>query len=190
MAPRSWISLVVALGATIGTVAAPRPAVGQNAGKAPFRNAPGHADLAEAYERSKGEDPIRGLGQDPEILARAKEYSQASLIDRSDALSHGGMATLLPKGSVLFVPETMVDRVSLSEGAALVDWREFYRSNSHWLLPWSIKLEQALGEEALDLGHLERLKRMGKVVVAICFDQPISIREGMLDDGAAKEETP
>ncbi len=188
MSTRFWISLAAALGGMLASFAAAMPSLGQDAGKAPFRNAPSHEDLAAAYERSKGEDPIRGLGQDPEILAQAKEYSQASLLDRSDALAHSGLATLLPKGAVLFVPEAMAGRASLAEGTVLVDWREFYRSNSHWLLPWNVRLAQAIGEEPLDLGQLERLKRMGKVVVATCFDQPISLHEGALVREEVKEE--
>lgn len=180
----------IAFAAALALAFVPSPTDGQDAEKPPFRNASSHEDLAEAYRRSTGEDPIRGLGQDPEILALAASYSQPSLLERSDALAHGELATLLPKGALLFVPEALADRASLAEGAALVDWREFYRNNSHWILPWNMRLGQALGDEALDMGQFERLKRMGKIVVATCLDQPISVREGIVPNEEAKEEMP
>jgi hypothetical protein len=147
---------------------------------ASFRNAAKHEDLLDAYQRSTREDPIREMGEVPAELDLAQLYAQTSLLERSDPLSQGNLATLLPKGALLFVPEGMAERAQLPQGAEIVDWGHFYRLNSHWILPWNIRLEQALGEEALDLALFERLKRMGKVVVAICMDHPISLREGAL----------
>lgn len=144
-------------------------------GEGMFRDAATHADLSLVYEQACENDPLKLLGQDPEILAIAKAYTQESLIDRSEILSYGGVMTIVPKGSVILVPEQLRDRVRAAEEAKVVSWPDFLRQNSIWILPMKVKFEQATGEEMLDKNLLAQLEKSGKIVVATCNDHPISI---------------
>lgn len=151
-------------------------ASGETAPKPVFRDAATHGDLARTYEKAKGDDPlVREFGQDPALRDSQAFPPPVSLLEKSDLLVHGGRMTLVPKGAVVFVPDSLQDRLALDEAATFVSWREFYRLNSHWLVPMNVSVEQALGEKPLPSGLLDRLVKSKRIVVATCFEQPISM---------------
>lgn len=144
--------------------------------KIPFRNAAVHGDLLSRYEEAKAKDPIQKLGQDPELIAKARAWEPPSLLENSEVLAFQEGATFLPKGSILHVPEDLVSRVdSVKSGMRVMGWAEFLRLNSSWVVPLKIRLEQAMGKEPIDENLISRVARSGKVVVAIYFDNPITV---------------
>lgn len=155
--------------------------------KSPFRNAAVHRDLVMLFEESRERDPIKTLGPAVDASAHEVSWAAGSLVERSDILNHRGLATLLPKGALLHLPESLSARNGLGDGgSAVVNWPDFFRRNSQWIHPLKVRLGQALGDEPIDQALIARIAKTGKVVVAIYFDQPISVRPHSITVAAAQ----
>lgn len=106
-----------------------------------------------------------------------KHPSQNNIRDRSIVLSSGETWTLVPKGSVYFIPEAYKDRVGLSEGAGeYKPFKEFQRNNRSWLNVETVTMEQARGREPMNEAIVKAMKGNGRVVVTTCLGGVVSVR--------------
>lgn len=141
--------------------------------KQQMRDAATHEQLAGVLKQQQANDPLGELprqeGKDP-----SKENVPQDLISRSDVLCFNGMATLVPKKSILALPARFADRVGIQPGARLVGWSEFYAANRGWLTSQEITLAQARGEHPLEEAVNERLAKSTNVVVSTLQGGPIS----------------
>lgn len=180
MSARACPSLLLRVALALMTVSAwitGAKAQGTAPVKPPFRNAAVHRDLVLLFEESRERDPITTLGPAVDAPTHEATWAAGSLVDRSEILNHQGLATLLPKGALLHLPESLAARSGIGDGqSAVVNWADFFRRNCQWIYPLKVRLEQALGEEPIDQALLARVAKSGKVVVATYFDQPISVR--------------
>jgi hypothetical protein len=141
--------------------------------KKPYRAAPTHEELASTLRQQQAADPMRQLpkveGNDP-----SKENQPEDLLKRSDILCFNGLATLVPKQSILALPAGLADRVGMRDGAKLVGWNEFLAANRGWLIPQEVTLAQARGQEPLAQQLAERLAKSTNIIVATLQGGPIS----------------
>ncbi|RYD37929.1 MAG: hypothetical protein EOP87_02545 [Verrucomicrobiaceae bacterium] len=141
--------------------------------KQQMRDAATHDQLAAALKQQQSNDPLRALprqeGKDP-----SKENQPQDLLSRSDILCFNGMATLVPKHSILALPAQFADRIGMQSGAKLVGWAEFHAANRGWLSTQEITLVQARGQTPLAPELAERLAKSANVVVATLQGGPIS----------------
>jgi len=141
--------------------------------KQQMRDAATHEQLAGVLKQQQANDPLRELprqeGKDP-----SKENVPQDLISRSDVLCFNGMATLVPKKSILALPALFADRVGMVPGAKLVGWAEFHAANRGWVTTQEITLAQARGEQPLEEALNERLSKSTNVVVSTLQGGPIS----------------
>lgn len=141
--------------------------------KQQMRDAATHEQLAGVLKQQQANDPLRGLpqreGRDP-----SKENVPQDLISRSDVLCFNGMATLVPKNSILALPPGFADRVGMRPGAKLVGWAEFHAANRGWVTAQEITLGQARGDQPLEKAVSERLAKSTNVVVSTLQGGPIS----------------
>ncbi|WAC21611.1 hypothetical protein OVA24_09465 [Luteolibacter sp. SL250] len=141
--------------------------------KQQMRDAATHEQLAGALKQQQANDPLRELprqeGKDP-----SKENVPQDLISRSDVLCFNGLATLVPKKSILALPPQFADRVGMQPGARLVGWAEFHAANRGWVTSQEITLAQARGEQPLEEALNERLAKSANVVVSTLQGGPIS----------------
>ncbi len=132
-----------------------------------------HEELAARLKQQQSDDPLRSLarqeGRDP-----SKENQPQDLLSRSDILCFNGMATLVPKKSILALPAQLADRVGMQTGAKLVGWAEFHAANRGWLTTQEITLAQARGEQPFAEGMEERFSKSTNVIVATLQGGPIS----------------
>ncbi len=132
-----------------------------------------HEELAAKLKQQQSNDPLRELarqeGKDP-----SKENQPQDLLSRSDILCFNGMATLVPKKSILALPAQFAGRVGMQAGARLVGWSEFHAANRGWVTTQEVTLAQARGEQPLAEGMDERLAKSTNVVVATLQGGPIS----------------
>jgi hypothetical protein len=141
--------------------------------KKPYRAAPTHEELASALRQQQAADPMRQLpkveGADP-----SKENQPQDLLKRSDILCFNGLATLVPKRSIIVLPTALADRVGMKAGAKLVGWNEFFAANRGWLSSQEVTLAQVRGQEPFAESLSERLAKSTNVVVATLEGGPIS----------------
>lgn len=138
-----------------------------------MRDAATSDELSARLRRVQSEDPMKKFtpseGKDP-----SKENQPQDLLSRSDMLSHDGLATLVPKGSILVTPPLHAAKVGMKDGLKIVTWLEFLAVNRGWVTTQEITLPQAEGKTPLSDAVSENLRRSTTVVVATLQGGPIS----------------
>jgi hypothetical protein len=125
---------------------------------------------ASSEWKSSGE---AGAPRDP----RAKSPAQQSIIAQSTILSDGTYWTLVPTGSVLYVPEKHRQRVVKKPAGTLLNWSQFSGRNRSWLGIQDVDLETAAGEKPLGEAAIQSWAKRGTVVVAVHRGGAISIKQ-------------
>jgi len=106
-----------------------------------------------------------------------------SIIKQSVILHDGNNWTLVPKGAVVFLPESMKNRVAAKPVGTLLPFTDFLARNHAWITTDEVSIHQAAGTEPLPSGRVAFWTRQGKVVVSVHQGGPISMP-------AAKESSP
>jgi len=130
---------------------------------------PSHADLIKKKSAEK-KTPQATTPAKPLVKAKRK-----TLIGNSTLLASNGQWTLIPRGSVIHIPERLKSKVVLKPTGTLIEWKKFLIANHGWLHTHSIKMTQAQGKEKLKDDAMKAYKSMGKVIVATCSGGPISV---------------
>lgn len=161
-------------------------------GQAPkpvMRDAATHEQLLNRQQQVRTADPMKKLdpaeGKDP-----SKENQPGDLISRSEVLCYRGLATLVPKGSILVNPPLVSDRVGMKPGAKIVTWLEFYTANRGWITTQEISLAQAEGKAPLAEAVTDQLKKSTNLVVATFKGGPISKLAPPPEPAAQETPTP
>ncbi len=105
----------------------------------------------------------------------AKSPPRSDLYADSIILSDGVNHTLLPKRSLVFVPERYQRRVVDAPVGKLILWPTFNKINSSWLRVQEVSLPIAKGEEPLADGIRRQLESGFQVVVSTYKQSPISV---------------
>lgn len=133
-----------------------------------------HEQLSQRLRLSERHDPMKQLqvveGDDPTAASRPKD-----LLATSEVLCFNGIATLVPKGSVLAVPAALRARMSYQPGARLVPWHEFFAVNRGWVTTSEVTFEQAAGRAPLSEWTREQVEKTTVVMIATMRQGPISV---------------
>lgn len=146
-----------------------------------MRDAATHQQLAQVYQKSSNEDPMRNLapakGEDPTLVNQPLD-----LISQSDFISFNGMATLVPKRAILTIPKNYAGRISFQPGTRIVSWADFFALNRGWITTVEVSRVQAEGNEALAEETAERVATSANLVVATYMNGPISVLPLKVED--------
>jgi hypothetical protein len=139
-----------------------------------FRDAPTHEQLARARQQSDQKDPMKALteskGDDP-----SKVNQPVNLLEQSDIISFGGVATLVPKRAILATPGKHKERLAMQPGSRIVGWAEFYAMNRGWITTVEVSRVQAEGNSAIAAETRELIGKSSNLVVATYMGGPISV---------------
>ena len=139
-----------------------------------------HEELAaRGEERANPLAGRRAVRQiDPASVGKKerRKIGGESLLARSLILSYRGTWTIVPKGAILHIPDNYQDRIAPGPSGRLIPWNEFYVRNRGWIHTQRVTIEHARGETALSPEVLEFHKRLGRVVVAVLHQGPISVK--------------
>jgi hypothetical protein len=102
--------------------------------------------------------------------------SQSSILDRSTVISSGRYWTIVPKGSVMHVPEKYEERIDAGQEGSYLDFLEFVRKNRGWVETRNVTLQQARGKAPVGESVSEGLKNSDHLVVSVFRNGPISMR--------------
>ncbi len=133
-----------------------------------------HEQLSQRLRMSEQSDPMKEL-QVIEEEDPAKAAQPEDLMATSEVLSFNGIATLVPKGSVLKMPANLKNRTNYQAGARLVPWNEFFALNRGWITTTEVTFEQAAGREALSDALRKQIDEGFQVIVATLRQGPISV---------------
>jgi hypothetical protein len=83
---------------------------------------------------------------------------------------------MVPKGSILHVPPAYKNRLSDKPTGQLLPWKEFYQRNRGWIFTQTVDMANARGESTLPQNVLKNHQQLGRVVVAVLHQGPISVK--------------
>lgn len=140
-----------------------------------FRDAATHEDLTKTYQKAQQENPLQKLEEvkGPD-LADVKPIPD--LLSRSDILSFGGLATLVPKRAILNHPPALAARINnFEQGSKIVGWKDFHQSNIGWITTLEVSRAQAEGKQPIDEKVVENYRKSSNLVVATYRGGPVSV---------------
>jgi hypothetical protein len=139
-----------------------------------FRDAATHEQLALKLRKAEQKDPMKNLeqatGEDPSKVNRP-----VNLLEQSDIVCFGGMATLVPKRAILSTPAKHKDCLKMQPGARIVGWAEFYAQNRGWITTVEVSRVQAEGNQDIPEETRERIGKSTNLIVATFMGGPISV---------------
>ena len=134
------------------------------------------AQLKERAAQTKVEDFVNQFTPSEDTEADpSKAQAERDIISESDILCFNGVATLVPKSSVIHIPDALKGRMELVPGAKIVTWVEFIQLNRGWITSLEVKLTEATGETAFSEERTEWISENGKIIVATLQGGPISV---------------
>lgn len=139
-----------------------------------FRDAVTHDQLTKALQKSEQKDPMTDLaqttGDDP-----SKVNQPINLLEQSDIICFGELATLVPKRAILATPANHKERLSMKPGVRIVGWSEFFALNRGWITTVEVSRIQAEGREPIGEETQERIGKSTNLIVATFMAGPISV---------------
>lgn len=139
-----------------------------------FRDASTHEQLVRRLRHAENHDPMKALdqstGEDP-----SKANQPANLLEDSDIICFGGLATLVPKRAILAAPSGIKSRLGYQPGARIVGWLEFYTLNRGWISTVEVERSQAEGKKAIAEETQMRIGKTQNLTVATYKGGPISV---------------
>jgi hypothetical protein len=130
----------------------------------------------EALTKLQKSSPMTRLQQPAKDEVTVARPSEQSIIKQSSILHDGISWTLIPRGAVIFVPNTQKARVDVKPVGNLLSWGDFLVKNRAWITTADISFEQAAGNEPMSAERRIFWAKQDKVVVAVHQNGPISVR--------------
>ena len=133
---------------------------------------PTHAALVKRQNKEIEHNKQKTGGAEIKPVVTIKKRS---LMDSSTILATGSNWAIVPKGSVIHIPDHLKSKIASKPQGRLQEWPVFLRANAGWIHLHSIPLKQAHGQEFLGEEKMKAYKSIGKVVVAVSGGHPISV---------------
>lgn len=138
---------------------------------APVADRTSNAELGQKKSALKqGFQQATWSGQAPTSQVRRYKIYQDSII-----LQQGDSHTILPRHSIIYLPDTLQQKVVNQPRGSFVPWPQFYLKNRNWLFTHEIHLKQAQGITPLKKGIETQFKRINRIVIALHQNNPISV---------------
>ena len=131
---------------------------------------------ADALGRLQQADPMIRLDKPAEGEAKVARPDSQSVISQSTVLHDGSRWTIVPNGSVVFIPERMKSRVGATPSGELLGWQDFLAHNRGWVSTCEVSFEQAAGKEPLPAERTAYWAKQDKIIVAVHQRGPITFR--------------
>lgn len=108
----------------------------------------------------------------PKIMPRkSKSYGLAEF---SQFLGFGEAGTILPKGSILYCPDSLATHVITGPNRTMLGWPDFLAANRNWLTTHEVSLGQVKGEPISESDRAS-FKAGGKMVIATLRNNPVTV---------------
>ena len=171
-----FVALTLSASAEVGQP--PKPVV---------RKAVTNEQLSQALRKAAQNDPMDKL-QQSKGADSSKENQPKNLLEQSDIICFGGVATLVPKRAILSAPVKLKERLTLQPGARIVGWADFYAANRGWITTVEVSRIQAEGNQPIAEKTQESIAKSTNLVVATYSGGPISVLPLKEPEDASKTE--
>lgn len=134
-------------------------------------------ELVSKLKMTSQKSPLRDVG--PPIGNRevdpSKRLAERDLVKSSTVVCYRGFLTLVPKQSVLHIPEKLNDRIGPRPGVKVQTWKDFYQANRGWIRTVEVTRPQALGHAPIPEKMKEAFSESSYLVIATFKEGPISV---------------
>lgn len=114
---------------------------------------------------------------------------KANIYQISDILTDGSFHTVVPKGAILSVPESLADRLATSPAGKFQFWPDFYARNKNWIKLQEVEVDMAKGKVPLPEGVIKMMATEPKMVIAAYKGNLITVLEApSVEEAGAKPE--
>jgi len=160
-------------GLAVATTATAQPEASGR--KLEMRDVAKHEDLSNMLRQAEAMNPLNQF-KAVEGEARTEVYKPESLLANSDILCFNGLTTLVPKGAILALPDSVKNRVGTHvHGHRLVQFQEFLQANRGWVQAVEVTRGQAQGIDKMPDSVTERVAKASNLIVATFNGGPISV---------------
>ena len=140
-------------------------------------------ELAKLQQQS----PLKPSQKPAAAQANAPAAEAPSIVKQSVILHDGKNWTLVPKGSVVFIPDALRNHVDAKPVGTLLAWADFFVKNRSWITTNDVSFDQAAGNKPIPAERVAFWSKQDKIVVAVHQTGPISVR---LQDQSQSAVTP
>lgn len=127
-------------------------------------------------------DKAKAKPVDPPTAAVKRDVYQIS-----DVLVDGGFHTVVPRGAVLSVPESLADRLASGPAGKFQFWPDFYARNKNWIKLQEVDVEVARGKMPIPENVIKMMETEPKMVLAVYKGNPITVLEAAAPEGAVEK---
>ncbi|MFK7910279.1 MAG: hypothetical protein AB8F34_06710 [Akkermansiaceae bacterium] len=103
------------------------------------------------------------------------KVKHTTLYKNSHIITHRGEHAIIPKRSILFIPENLKSRVVEKPSGKFVLWPFFKLRNQEWIWTYEVTLDQAKGKSPIPAGKIKQFEKLNRMVVALYRGNPVSI---------------
>ncbi len=140
--------------------------------------------FAQAEPASGAEEKKKPLiGKKPMVKVK-----HTKLYKNSHIITHRGEHAIIPKRSILFLPQSLKSRVVEKPKGKFVLWPFFKQRNQDWIWTYEVTLDQAKGKAPLPKGKLKQFENLNRVVVALFRGNPVSVMTPAKSDGQGEKD--
>ncbi len=116
-----------------------------------------------------------GQGEQSAVSAKSQVYATQKSSSQSIILTDGSNWTLVPRGSVLFLPQEQQEKIGKRPVGNLLPWKKFVSLNKSWISAEEVTLRQAEGIHEIDPRRTSYWPKQDKIMVAVYLDAPITV---------------
>ncbi len=125
---------------------------------------------AQADNPQGAEEKKKTSGKKPIVTVK-----HSTLYKNSHIIVNRGAHTIIPKRSILFLPERIKTRVVEKPSGTFVLWPTFKRNNRDRIWTYEVTLDQARGITPLPEGKMKDFAKLSRMVVALYRGNPVSV---------------
>ncbi len=130
----------------------------------------------EALAKLQQGNPMARLKTPAQGEAKVTTPENQSILKQSMILHDGKNWTIVPNGSVVYLPEALKSRVNVKPVGKLLTFIDFITLNRNWITTNEVSFDQAAGNDALPAASVAFWSKQDKIVIAVHQSGPISVR--------------
>lgn len=108
-------------------------------------------------------------------VAKVQQAPVTNPARKSIVLHDGTHWTIVPTAAVLFLPQSVQDKVDAKPVGKLLPWTEFLAKNASWIATNEVTFDQAAGTETLPSSKVAAWETQQKLVVAVHHNGPVPV---------------
>lgn len=136
-----------------------------------------HTSVVSTFARSVIVGLFYMVGSCLSVSAQSVGKSGIDISSVFQSLTDRGEYIMIPRASVIHIPQGMEGKLGRPADGRLLTLDQFLRKNYVWLHKMPVTLHEAQGKVPIAPSRLERVAKLGKVVIAVHKGKVITVKK-------------